>query len=55
MYHRKDSTGEGLVTLRGVEGTVASSSWETLGEQLWLVADQAIHASQCPVLKALLG
>lgn len=33
MHHRKDSAGEGSVTLRAVEGTVASPSWETLREQ----------------------
>lgn len=39
LHHRKDSAGEGSVTLRAVEGTVASPSWETLREQLWIVAE----------------
>lgn len=48
MHHRKDSAGEGSVTLRAVEGTVASPSWETLREQLWIVAEQSMPArAQC--------
>lgn len=35
LYHRKASAGKGLVTFRGLEGTVASPSWEMFGKQLW--------------------
>lgn len=52
MHHRKDSAGEGSVTLRAVEGTVASPSWETLREQLWIVAEQSMPArAQCSRLR----
>lgn len=55
MHHRKDSAGEGSVTLRAVEGTDCGIS--LLGDIKGATLDcgRAKHASQGPVLKAPLG